>query len=78
MSRNRPLAVLAGVRTPFAKSFTTLSSVPAVELGRIAVTELLKTTHLRGDEIDEVIMGNVSGPPDAANCQSHFPAFRHP
>ena len=67
MNRNSPLAVLAGTRTPFAKSFTTLSSVPAVELGRIAVTELLKTTDLRGDEIDEVIMGNVSGPPDAAN-----------
>jgi len=67
MSSHKPLAVIAGARTPFAKAFTTLSNVSAVELGRIAVTELLKRTDLRGDDIDEVIMGNVSGPPDAAN-----------
>ncbi len=67
MSRKKKLAVMNGTRTPFAKSFTTLSSVSAVELARITITELLKQTDLRGDDIDEVIMGNVSGPPDAAN-----------
>ena len=36
-TRLPPLAVLAGVRTPFAKAFGALGNVPADQLGRIAV-----------------------------------------
>jgi len=62
-----PLAVVAGVRTPFAKAFTALADRSAVELGRIAVEETLKAASLDPESIDELVMGNVSGPPDAAN-----------
>jgi len=62
-----PLAVIAGVRTPFAKAFTALADRSAVELGRIAVEESIKAASLDPENIDELVMGNVSGPPDAAN-----------
>ncbi|QDT35782.1 thiolase family protein [Stratiformator vulcanicus] len=62
-----PIAVVAGVRTPFAKAFTKLADRSAVELGRVAVEEAIKAADLTPDRIDEVVMGNVSGPPDAAN-----------
>lgn len=67
MKRNDSIAVIAGARTPFAKAFTDLRKVSAVELGRVALTEVLRRASLGCDEIDEVVMGNVSGPPDAAN-----------
>ena len=62
-----PIAVIAGIRTPFAKAFGALSSVSAVKLGRAAVTASIQRAGLQPSEIDEVIIGNVSGPPDAAN-----------
>ncbi len=62
-----PVAVLDGVRTPFAKAFGKLSNVSAVELGRIAVEQALVRCGLAPDAIDQVIFGNVSSPPDAAN-----------
>ena len=66
-SRPEPLAVVAGLRTPFAKIFGPLSSVAADELGRIAVTAILQKSGVRPDQVDEVIFGNVASPPDTAN-----------
>lgn len=62
-----PLAVVAGLRTPFAKIFGSLSSVPADELGRVVVTATLEKAGLRPDQVDEVIFGNVASPPESAN-----------
>ena len=62
-----PLAVMAGMRTPFAKAFGALASVPADELGRIALTATLDRAGIKPTEVDEVIFGNVASPPDTAN-----------
>ncbi len=62
-----PLAVVAGVRTPFAKAFTTLADVSAVELGKVTIVDLLRRSHLTPEAIGEVVFGNVAGPADAAN-----------
>jgi len=55
----RRVAVVAGVRTPFAKSGTQLRDVPAVALARHAARELLYRSEVDGREIDEVIFGQV-------------------
>ena len=62
-----PLAVVDGVRTPFAKAFTALADVSAVELGRVTIAELLRRRNLTPEDIGEVVFGNVAGPADAAN-----------
>ena len=62
-----PLAVVDGVRTPFAKAFTALADVSAVELGRVTIAELLRRQSLTPEDIGEVVFGNVAGPADAAN-----------
>lgn len=62
-----PLAVIGGMRTPFAKAFGPLATVPADELGRVAVTAALERTGLKPNQVDEVIFGNVASPPDTAN-----------
>jgi acetyl-CoA C-acetyltransferase/acetyl-CoA acyltransferase len=62
-----PLAIVGGMRTPFAKAFTALEDVGAVELGRVAVEAALGSCGLTCGQVDEVVMGNIAGPPDAAN-----------
>lgn len=55
----RRTAIVAGVRTPFAKSGTIFADVPAVALAREAGKELLYRSELDGREVDEVIWGQV-------------------
>lgn len=61
------IAIVAGVRTPFAKMGTALKDVPAYDLGRIALAELLARTDIDPNVIDEVIIGNTGNPAEAAN-----------
>jgi acetyl-CoA acyltransferase len=64
----RRVVVVAGVRTPFTKATTALADVPAVELARVALRELLERSELDDPaEIDEVIFGNAALPADAPN-----------
>jgi len=58
--------IVGGVRTPFVKAAGSFNYLPAQELGRLAVRELLERLNLEPDAIDEVITGNVAGT-DAAN-----------
>ncbi len=55
----RRVAIIAGVRTPFAKAGTTLRGFSAIELGKIAVSELVQRTNLDVDELDLLAFGTV-------------------
>jgi acetyl-CoA acyltransferase len=55
----RRVAVVAGVRTPFAKSGTVFRDVSAVALARHAARELLYRSEVVGQEIDEVVFSQV-------------------
>jgi acetyl-CoA acetyltransferase family protein len=61
------IAIVEGVRTPFAKAFGALAGVTAQELGRVAVVDLLRRATFRADAVDQVVFGNVAPPADAAN-----------
>ena len=63
----RRVAVVAGVRTPFTKAGTSLKDVRAVDLARYAARELLERTNLDGQEVDEVIFGQVVPSPLVPN-----------
>ena len=63
----RPLAIIAGVRTPFAKAFTALADRSAVQLGITAALAAMHRAGVEPSQIDETIIGNVSCPADAAN-----------
>ena len=64
---DKPLAILGGMRTPFCKAYTAMANIHAVDLGVSAVTAALEKAAVATDGVDEVIMGNVSGPADSAN-----------
>jgi acetyl-CoA acyltransferase len=55
----RRAAIVAGLRTPFARSATVFREVPAVALARHAVRELIVRSELDGREVDEVIFSQV-------------------
>ena len=55
----RRVAIVAGVRTPFAKSGTAFADVSAVSLARHAARELLYRSEVDGREVDEVIFSQV-------------------
>ena len=67
MSPDREVVVVAGVRTPFVKAWTELNRVGAVELGRVAMREAIERAEIDPESIDEVVVGNIAGPADAAN-----------
>ena len=59
--------IVDGVRTPFAKAGTTLAESDAVELGKAALSLLVARTGIDPSQIEEVILGCVSQPPESAN-----------
>jgi len=59
VGNGRRVAVIAGCRTPFCKAGTALKDARAVDLARHAARELIERTNLDGDDVDEVIFGQV-------------------
>jgi acetyl-CoA acyltransferase len=55
----RRVAVVAGIRTPFAKSGTLYRDVTAAALARHAARELLFRSEVDGGEVDEVVFSQV-------------------
>lgn len=61
------IAIIDGVRAPFGKAGGVLSGFGADDLGAVVVKELLARAELKGEEVDELIFGNVAQPVDAPN-----------
>lgn len=55
----RRAAIVAGVRTPFARAGTVFKDVSAVTMARFAARELLARAAIDGSIVDEVIFGQV-------------------
>ncbi|HTQ07292.1 MAG TPA: acetyl-CoA C-acyltransferase FadI [Polyangiaceae bacterium] len=53
------VAIVTGVRTPFAKQGTAFKRLSALDLGKLAVAELLSRTALKASEVDQVVYGQV-------------------
>ncbi|MGD8105350.1 acetyl-CoA C-acyltransferase FadI [Pantoea sp. FN0302] len=75
MSRALPLltrqgdriAITHGLRTPFARQATALHGIPAVELGRMVVSELMARSEIPAEIIEQLVFGQVIQMPEAPN-----------
>lgn len=56
---NDRIAIVGGVRTPFAKAFTDLTDLNASDLAKLTTHELIQRLDLPPEAIDEVIWGAV-------------------
>ncbi len=61
------IAVVAGLRTPFARQASAYHGVPAVDLGKMVVNELIKRVDLDVTEIQQLVFGQVVQMPVAPN-----------
>jgi acetyl-CoA C-acetyltransferase len=59
MAKETEAVILSAARTPIGKFQGSLSSVPATDLGAIAVKAAVERAGINPAEIEEVIMGNV-------------------
>ena len=61
------VAVIRGLRTPFAKSGTHYARLSALDLGKIVVAELVQRAGIEPSSVQEVVFGNVSPSVKAPN-----------
>ncbi|CAM4020737.1 acetyl-CoA C-acyltransferase FadI [Vibrio neonatus] len=61
------VAVVAGLRTPFARQSTELKDMPALDLGKMVVSEMLARTDIDASLIEQVVFGQVIQMPAAPN-----------
>ncbi|WP_428943645.1 acetyl-CoA C-acyltransferase FadI [Pantoea sp. FN060301] len=61
------IAITHGLRTPFARQATALHGIPAVELGRMVVSELLARSDIPPELIEQLVFGQVVQMPEAPN-----------
>ena len=55
----RRVAIVAGCRTPFCKAGTVFRDMTAIDLGVVAVREVVNRAELNPNEIDELVYGTV-------------------
>jgi acetyl-CoA acyltransferase len=56
---NRRVAIVAGCRTPFVRSGTSLRDMTALQLGKLCVRELLERTEVDPASVGTLVMGQV-------------------
>lgn len=56
---HRRVAIVHGVRTPFVKAGSVFAHLTALDLGRIAVQELVQRSEIDPNEIDACVFGQV-------------------
>ncbi|WP_420745225.1 acetyl-CoA C-acyltransferase FadI [Photobacterium damselae] len=61
------IAVVSGLRTPFARQSTAFAQVPAVDLGKLVVNEMLQRLDFDPKLIDQLAFGQVVQMPEAPN-----------
>ena len=57
------VAVVRGLRTPFAKSGTHYARLSALDLGKLVVAELVQRSGIDPNSIQELVFGNFRGKP---------------
>src|SRR4051812_10777670 len=58
-SPGRRVAIVAGLRTPFARAGTTLKSLSAIDLGKRIVAELIQRSEVDPKSVEAVVYGTV-------------------
>lgn len=61
------IAIVRGLRTPFAKQATEFHGISALDLGKLVVNELLIRSELEAKLVEQVVYGQVVQMPEAPN-----------
>ncbi|PSU28519.1 acetyl-CoA C-acyltransferase FadI [Photobacterium lutimaris] len=66
-SQGERIAVVSGLRTPFARQSTAFDGVPALDMGKMVVSEMLQQVDIDPKLIEQVVFGQVIQMPEAPN-----------
>ncbi|QSX39577.1 acetyl-CoA C-acyltransferase FadI [Shewanella cyperi] len=66
-ARGERIAIVAGLRTPFAKQATAFHGVSALDMGKMVVNELLARSELDPKLVEQLVYGQVVQMPAAPN-----------
>lgn len=66
-AKGERIAIVAGLRTPFAKQLTHYRSLSSIDLGKLVVTELLARLEIDPKLIERIVYGQVLALPEAPN-----------
>ncbi len=66
-SKTDRIAVVSGLRTPFTRQGTFFKATSAIDLGRMAVSELIARANIDKNSIDRLVYGQVAILPKAPN-----------
>jgi acetyl-CoA C-acetyltransferase len=75
----RDVVIVSAVRTAIGSFMGALSNTPAVDLGALVIKEAVNRAGINGEQVDEVIMGNVlqaglgQGPARQASLKAGLP-----
>ncbi|MFC1800414.1 acetyl-CoA C-acyltransferase, partial [Candidatus Eisenbacteria bacterium] len=61
MANPKDIVIVSGARTATGAFLGSLASLPAPELGAVAIREAVSRAGIKPEDVDEVIMGNVVG-----------------
>ncbi|RCX00696.1 MULTISPECIES: acetyl-CoA C-acyltransferase FadI [Kosakonia] len=61
------IAIVSGLRTPFARQATVFHGVPAIDLGKMVVGEMLARSEIPPEVIEQLVFGQVVQMPEAPN-----------
>lgn len=67
MRMDDPIVIVGAARTPIGTYLGGLKTVPAGELGAIALNEAIKRAGIKSEEIEEVIAGQAMGTQEESN-----------
>lgn len=67
MRMDDPIVIVGAARTPIGAYLGGLKTVPAGELGAIALNEAIKRAGIKSEEIEEVIAGQAMGTQEESN-----------
>ncbi|MFI8316705.1 acetyl-CoA C-acyltransferase FadI [uncultured Kosakonia sp.] len=61
------IAIVCGLRTPFVRQATAFHGVPAIDLGKMVVGEMLARNEIPPEVIEQLVFGQVVQMPEAPN-----------
>ncbi len=61
------IAIVSGLRTPFARQATVFHGIPAIDLGKMVVGEMLARSEIPPEVIEQLVFGQVVQMPEAPN-----------
>lgn len=71
------IAIVTGLRTPFARQATAFHGVPAIDLGKMVVGEMLARSDIPAEVIEQLVFGGGADAGSAEHRPGNCAGYRH-